>query len=169
MGIRPRRLFLWSPESRNQRSRLWHCRPHICHSQRIRLHSQVHVSLFMRPSITGTQVVLVGLIMRLESVWWFSRPWWIVLADRLKIARRYWPAVWTLRVPPGHRGWQSSRSSERPRLESLRASRSRDGHGIPKCSPCPSVVFNAARSVRLFPCFFWVESTYVCHTDRLNS
>ena len=26
MGIRPRHLFLWSPESRSRRSILWHCR-----------------------------------------------------------------------------------------------------------------------------------------------
>ena len=41
----------------------------------------------------------------------------------------------------------------------------RDGHGIPKCSPCPSVFFYTTGSVRPFPCFFWVASTYVRHTD----
>ena len=48
------------------------------------------------------------------------------LVDRFgwqRIVRRYWPAVWTLRVPPGHRDWQNSRSSEKPGLVSLRASR----------------------------------------------
>ena len=49
---------------------------------RIRLHSQVHVSLSMRPSIIGTVVVLVGLIKRLESVLWLSRPYSIVLTSR---------------------------------------------------------------------------------------
>ena len=68
MGIRPRRLLLWSPESRSPRSRLWHCRPQICHSLRILLHNQVHVSSFMHPHITGTLVVLEGLTMKLESV-----------------------------------------------------------------------------------------------------
>ena len=39
---------------------------------------------------------------------------------------------------------------------------SRGGHGIPKCSPCPSVFFfNATGSVRPFPCLFWVGK-YVC-------
>ena len=69
----------------------------------IQLHRQVHVSLFTRPNVTGILVVLVGWTRRLESVWWLSRPWLIVLASRLRIVRRYWPAVWTLRVPPGHK------------------------------------------------------------------
>ena len=43
----------------------------------------------------------------------------------------------------------------------------RDGHGIPKCSPCPSVVFlmPPGPSVR-FRVFFGVASTYVRHMDR---
>ena len=43
----------------------------------------------------------------------------------------------------------------------------RDGHGIPKCNPCPSVVFlmPPGPSVR-FRVFFGVASTYVRHTDR---
>ena len=83
MGTYPRRLFLWSPESRSQRTRLWHFKPQICHSQR--MHGCTVWCTYlssMRPSITGTLVVLVGLIRRLESVWWLSRPWWIVLAGK---------------------------------------------------------------------------------------
>ena len=50
---------------------------------------------------------------------------------------------------------------------SLLALGTRDGHGIPKCSPCPSVVFLMlpVLSVR-FRGFFRVASTYVRHTDR---
>ena len=43
----------------------------------------------------------------------------------------------------------------------------RDGHGIPKCNPCPSVVFLMlpGPSVR-FCIFFGVASTYVCRMDH---
>ena len=44
---------------------------------------------------------------------------------------------------------------------------SRDGHGIPKYNPCPSVFFLIPPDPpRPFPCFFRVASTYVRHTDR---
>ena len=123
MGICSRRLFLWSPKSRNLRTKMWHFRPQNCHSWNMQLHNLVYVSSFMRPSITCTLVVLVGFTRRLESVWWLSRPWSIVLASRLRIVRRCWPAAWMLRVPPGHRDWQSSKTSEKPELVRLRASR----------------------------------------------
>ena len=43
----------------------------------------------------------------------------------------------------------------------------RGGHGIPKCSPCPSMLFLMPPDPSIcFRAFFWVTSTYVHHTDR---
>ena len=43
----------------------------------------------------------------------------------------------------------------------------RDGHGIPKCSPCPSVVFLMLPGSSVhFRVFFGVVSMYVHHTER---
>ena len=52
------------------------------------------------------------------------------------------------------------------RSEALRL-QGRDGHGIPKCCPCSSVVFLMPPDLSVrFRVFFWVASTYVHHTDR---
>lgn len=55
---------------------------------RIWWHNLVPVYLFMRPSIFGIPMVLVGLTKRLEGVWWLSRLLFIALVSRLRIERR---------------------------------------------------------------------------------
>ena len=52
-------------------------------------------------------------------------------------------------------------------MQLMDALRVRDGHRIPKCSPCLSVVFlmPPGPSVR-FHVFFGMSSTYVRHTDH---
>ena len=39
---------------------------------------------------------------------------------------------------------------------------SRDGHGIPKCSPCPSVFFYTTGSIRPSVSMFFLGGEYVC-------
>ena len=65
--------------------------------------------------------------------------------------------------------WQKVMAScyDEPTKEHPGVYRTRDGHGIPKCSLCPSVFFLYPR-VRLSISVFFggVASTYVRHPDR---
>ena len=48
------------------------------------------------------------------------------------------------------------------RSQMLSSARSRDGHGIPKCSPCPSVGFLMLLGPSVRFCVFWGVGEYVC-------